>query len=100
MHDPRPWSTCPAAHTRAHSLAQIPTRLMLVPVVRSRQNDATLVPNDLLRIEESYPKQSIEHLARVNRSMPDIHHGEARNKLESLRPVGPSVARDGGFGVA
>src|SRR5437016_1747847 len=44
--------------------SHVPTRFVLIPVVRSRQHDAALVPDDLLRIKESDVKQPVQHFAR------------------------------------
>src|SRR5688500_4148409 len=73
---------------------------MLIPVMRSRQNDATLVPDDLLRIKKSDAKQSVQNLARVQTSMPDVADPNARHEREGLGPIRPRVAGDGCFGVA
>src|SRR5688500_6141440 len=73
---------------------------MLIPVMRPRQDNATLVPNDLLRIKKSDAKQSVQYLARVQGSMPDVADPNAWHERERLGPIRPSVAGDGCFGVA
>jgi hypothetical protein len=81
-------------------LAHIPARLMLKPVMRSREDCPLFIPDDLLRMLEADPQQTVEHLARVLRGMPDIPYFETRNQCESVRPIGARVARDTGYLMA
>jgi hypothetical protein len=60
--------------------------------VRARQHGTTLVPNDLLRIKESDAKQSIQHLAREQGSVPDVGNLNTWRQRKGLRPIRPGVS--------
>src|SRR5216684_420699 len=70
-------------------LSHVPTRFVLIPVVRSRQHDAALVPDDLLRIKESDAKQPVQNFAREQGSMPHVGNLDAWYEREGLGPVRP-----------
>src|SRR5258706_15506474 len=72
-------------------LPDIPTGLMLKPVMGAGQNDSRLIPNNMLMMHESDAQQTIENLARKRRGVPDICHLKTRHKLKSLRPIGSRV---------
>src|ERR1700692_2259060 len=73
---------------------------MLIPVMRPRQYDATLVPNDLLRIQESDSLQAVQNFAGKYRCMPYIRNLQTRYEFEGFGPVGPRIPGDSRFSVA
>ena len=81
-------------------LPDVPAGLMLIPVVRPREDRPALVPDDLLGVEEADPQQAVQHFAREHRCVPDVGDLEARHQFEGFGPIGAGVAGDGGFGVA
>ena len=81
-------------------LAHIPARLVLKPVMRSREDRSPFVPDDLLVVQEADPQQSVQHLARELRGVPDVGHLQAGHQFERVGPICPRIARDRGFGVA
>ena len=70
----------------------VPARLMLIPVVCTREDGPTLVPNDLLRIQEPDTEQPVEDVARKDRCVPNVSDLETRDEFEGLRPVWARVA--------
>src|SRR5688572_7203105 len=74
---PEPWSIF---------LPEVPARLVLIPVVSASQNRAPFVPDDLLRVQEPDSEQTVQHLPREYRGMPDVHDLEARQQRKRLRP--------------
>jgi hypothetical protein len=67
----------PAFPYQGHFSAHIPARLVLIPVVSPRQHSAALVPDNLLRIEESESQQAVEYFAGVDRSVPYATYANA-----------------------
>jgi hypothetical protein len=72
---------------------------MLIPIVRTRQNGAALVPDYLLWIREADTEEAIQHLACEDGSMPDIGNLQVLYQLEGLGPVGARVSGDCRLGV-
>ena len=61
------------------------------------EHRTTLVPDDLLMMQEADPQQSFEHLRGELRRVPDVSHFETRNQSERIGPVRPGVAQDRRF---
>lgn len=66
--------------------------------VRPGENDSSLDPDNLLRIEEADSKQPVQHLAGEDRDLSHIGRLKAGHQFEGFEPVG--VAGDRGLGVA
>src|SRR5579862_4094747 len=77
-----------------------PTRLVLEPVERARQDSTSLVPDDLLVVLEADTQQAIEDFPGEFRGVPHVADLQARHEGKSFGPVRPRVARDLGFRVA
>jgi hypothetical protein len=73
---------------------------MLIPVMRSGQDDPALVPNDLLRIKKIETQQAIQDFACVERCVPHVSDLQTRHKLERFRPIGSRVGGNRGVLVA
>src|SRR4051812_41386770 len=82
------------AKPRSILLAHIPARLVLEPVMSPGEHCSTLVPDDLLMMQEADPQQSFEHLRSELRCVPDIGHFQTRDQSERIGPVRPGVAQD------
>src|SRR5579864_5762554 len=81
-------------------LSDIPAGLMLEPVVRSREDGAAFIPDNLLVMQEPDAQQAVQNLAREFAGVPDVGHLETGNEREGFRPVSPRISGDGRFGVA
>src|ERR1700677_3121401 len=76
-------------------LSYVPARLVLKPVMSSRENRAALVPDDLLVMHEADLEQTIEHFTREFGCVPDVADLQAGNESERLRPVCARIRRYG-----
>src|SRR5579862_6873050 len=54
--------------------ANVPTRFVGKPIMRSREYRATFVPDDLLMVQKANSQQAIENLAGELRCMPHVRH--------------------------
>ena len=80
-------------------LANVPTRLVLEPIVRSRQRSYCLSPDDLLMMHKADAKKAAKDLRCESRGVPHVSSLKTRHQLEGVRPIGNRVAGDGGLRV-
>ena len=81
-------------------LSHEPARFVLKPIQRAGEDRALLVPDYLLVMDEPDPQQAIEHFPREPRGVPHVGDLETGDEFEGVRPIGPRVAADRGFGMA
>src|SRR4051794_26410961 len=63
-------------------LADVPAGFVSVPVVRPRENDPALVPDNLLWVQESDALKTVQHFACENGSVPHVRNLNTRYQLE------------------
>src|SRR4051794_21000014 len=65
----------------------------------ARQHRPSLVPDDLLVMQEPDLQQAIQYLARELGCMPHVRGLDARDERERFGPVSACIARDSRLGV-
>src|SRR5579862_3506552 len=80
-------------------LSNVPARLVLEPVMGSRKDRPTLVPDYLLMMKEPDPQQAVQNLARECAGVPNVGHLETRNESIGIGPISPRVAGNRGLGM-